>query len=1041
MSHHGYKAFISYSHAADGKLAPALQSGLHRFARPWYRLRAMRVFRDKTSLAVSPALWPSIERALNESEYFLLLASPEAAGSPWVRREIEHWLEHRSASTLLIVLTEGTLEWDDDGGDFDWDRTTALPAGLDGTFDEEPLFLDLRWAKNEEDLSLRDPRFRGAIADLASTLHGRPKDEMVGEDVRRHRNAMRLAWSVVAVLTLLTVISVLAAYVAIEQRNLAQERLRIAMSQNLSVQAMRNAEQLDQALLLAVEANRMARTEEATTTLQGLLERASRLEILLHAPVESFAFSPGGETLALALSDGTIHRLDATTFRPRGEPLGVRLDAAVTSTEVTLTQPAGLPMTDEPEKASSLVFTPDGESLLTASPSASYHPPLYTLHQWDLDAERPRVLRVDRTHRVALSPQGHTAAMLEGWRSGRVLFWSGVNRRAVAPPIEHAGSSPIWLAFDAAGDRAAVGHYDAAAVLWTGLHEEPVARTLPIESDPVTSAVFSGDGRILFLGTEAGSILRWDVDGEALSSPLEMHDGRIVGLGFTAEDTTLTSVSEDGVIVVWHLDRLEARRSVVGHLDPPIGAVVFSRAGTSLVALHRESVEELGAVTLWTRPAPRGTMQAATVFGQQQEGRLIGERLPVTAAQPDVPSDERRSLMRRGNLRWSFRNPPVAFSPRDERLVTALPDGGLAVWSLGAQRSLGWQPSQAVTSMTGAALSSDGRRLAWTSDDVVRLWDVEAGHSLGSLPIDVGSAQAVAFSPDGRLLVFASYDLSSRLGRIHVVDAATLEPALPPISVAEGDSREGGRGLIVELAFGSLGRRLVSHSYSGDLIAWDLEAANPRPSWETTTDVTPGNLAFDPRRSLMALASGPRIALMDLETGRPHPQTVIEAPAPVLGLAFHPGGELLAAGLEDGSVHLWNPATGQPAGEALPHESEGGAVTASLAFDAEGAHLAVAYPTVEGGSVRVWNLERREPVIPDLSIPPAQLGRLLLTPGARQVVWASDGYAPLILDAQLDSWIARACRLANRSLSEAEWRHYLPQEPYRPTCRPDRGTR
>ena len=35
-------AFISYSHAADGKLAPALQSALQRFAKSWYRRRALR---------------------------------------------------------------------------------------------------------------------------------------------------------------------------------------------------------------------------------------------------------------------------------------------------------------------------------------------------------------------------------------------------------------------------------------------------------------------------------------------------------------------------------------------------------------------------------------------------------------------------------------------------------------------------------------------------------------------------------------------------------------------------------------------------------------------------------------------------------------------------------------------------------------------------------------------------------------------------------------------------------------------------------------
>jgi hypothetical protein len=76
-----YRGFISYSHAADDRLAPALQSGLHRFAKPWYRLRAMRIFRDKTGLAVTPELWGSIQKALADAEYFILLASPQAAQS------------------------------------------------------------------------------------------------------------------------------------------------------------------------------------------------------------------------------------------------------------------------------------------------------------------------------------------------------------------------------------------------------------------------------------------------------------------------------------------------------------------------------------------------------------------------------------------------------------------------------------------------------------------------------------------------------------------------------------------------------------------------------------------------------------------------------------------------------------------------------------------------------------------------------------------------------------------------------------------------
>ena len=91
-----YKAFSSYSHGVDTRLAPALRPA---------------VFRDETSLAVTPALWPSIEAALLDSEYFLLLASPDAAASKWVQDEVACWLDHRPADHLLIALTRGEIRW------------------------------------------------------------------------------------------------------------------------------------------------------------------------------------------------------------------------------------------------------------------------------------------------------------------------------------------------------------------------------------------------------------------------------------------------------------------------------------------------------------------------------------------------------------------------------------------------------------------------------------------------------------------------------------------------------------------------------------------------------------------------------------------------------------------------------------------------------------------------------------------------------------------------------------------------------------------
>jgi hypothetical protein len=78
-----YDAFISYSHTADGTLAGGLQSALHSFAKPWYKRRALHIFRDQTNLAVNPASGlvfarPSINRC--SSSFLLRLKRPARPG-------------------------------------------------------------------------------------------------------------------------------------------------------------------------------------------------------------------------------------------------------------------------------------------------------------------------------------------------------------------------------------------------------------------------------------------------------------------------------------------------------------------------------------------------------------------------------------------------------------------------------------------------------------------------------------------------------------------------------------------------------------------------------------------------------------------------------------------------------------------------------------------------------------------------------------------------------------------------------------------------
>ena len=223
-----FAAFISYSHATDGELGPLLQEGVEKFAKPWYRSRARRVFLDNSSLAAESDLTRAILDGLAQAGNFLLLASPASAKSTWVRKDVAWWLENRDPAKLFVLLTDGEAVWDNGvlvSG-------SALPDALHDI--PEPRCVDLREVRK---LDLHDPKWESVLADVVAPLDGVEKAELIGHHARERRRTRRTVRATISVLVVLLVAAVIFAVRSQQESNRARQQTMVATSRQLVAQA------------------------------------------------------------------------------------------------------------------------------------------------------------------------------------------------------------------------------------------------------------------------------------------------------------------------------------------------------------------------------------------------------------------------------------------------------------------------------------------------------------------------------------------------------------------------------------------------------------------------------------------------------------------------------------------------------------------------------------------------------------------------------------------------------------------------------------
>ncbi|WP_063785933.1 helix-turn-helix domain-containing protein [Streptomyces sp. MMG1533] len=330
-----------------------------------------------------------------------------------------------------------------------------------------------------------------------------------------------------------------------------------------------------------------------------------------------------------------------------------------------------------------------------------------------------------------------------------------------------------------------------------------------------------------------------------------------------------------------------------------------------------------------------------------------------------------------------------------------------------------------ATATRSGSGSGSGYRLELRS---TRTNAVLARTALGALPGDgVEETPPLAFSPDGRALAVADTVSShgSLRQRFSIWD-------VPAHRVRTSFETSGAADRIVSaLALGTDGRTLLAaRSTSGDGTAevWDT-AAHRRTA--TLSALNADRLALRPDGRLL-VGSADRYA--GLPSGHVSGRALADG-RQVTALAFSPDGTRLAVGDSTGHVTLWDGdlrhrmgiltgtsdtvSTGEP--EAV----------GALAFSPDGGTLAVGG---HNGTLRLWDTAGQRLLGGDLPTPGAEIDTLAFT-GDGATLYAGGPDVLLQSHPVAGDDVARIlCERAGGGLTEAQWRTYVPDAPYRPVC-------
>ncbi|HLJ91141.1 MAG TPA: PQQ-binding-like beta-propeller repeat protein [Candidatus Angelobacter sp.] len=802
---------------------------------------------------------------------------------------------------------------------------------------------------------------------------------------RRKTRAQRLRRSgAIASLCLFAAVALVLSSATWLQRREVRARELLAHAQRLQTM---DGPSLEVSTLLAIESLKSKALFDNDFALRQSLNLLPKpVSMLVHnRGVYSLAFSPDGALLATASDDGTARIFETTTGKET-----VHL--------------SGLGWVD------TVAFSPDGRRIATGS---------YDHAARVFDAASGKEIAAVKhdgpVYAVAFSPDGRLIASASG--DGTIRLVDPTKGRQISL-LRHDG--PVYaLSFSTDGRRIVSGGGDLTARVFET--DTGSQLTLLKHDGPVYSVAFSPDGH--FIAT--GSLVKQGDGGQfGAARVFSMEQGREIGrmihrglvyaVSFSPDGRRLATGSADGTARVFDIGSgNELSRLLHGG---PVYAAVFSPDGRWVATA---SADKTGRI-----------FEAS---GGKEIARMIHEDKVFT----------------------------VAFSADGRRVATGSNDHMARVFEAGDGNELARLTHK--DKVLTAAFSPDGKLLATGSaDNTARVFEAASGKQI-TLVRHQGAVDAVVFSPDGHMVATGSEDGTARVFEASTgKELARIDHQLPAITVA----------------FSPDNRLVAMGSIDGTARVFEVNSGKEISHLEQQGQVHA--VAFSPDSRLVATGGDDYMARV-FEAASGKEIAHLAHSSMVRSVAFSPDGRLVASGSYDNTAGLFDAATGQEVFR-LPHNGQ----VLTVGFSPDGRFMATgsAEPSSDGsmkGLARVFDVHTGQES--GRAIFDGPVHGLLFSPDGHLLAASSDDQTVQVFQAVGNAWVARlngkftkamyfgeddsflqlassepielqesnvlavehhplvtddleksACGRLARNLSREEWKQYLPDQTYHPTC-------